>query len=304
MKLIELILDEESMLNGIDAISIVESPAIEENFVALKKEVEVKMATQDEEKRILIGPALIPNKRIYRRDGDEEYEVFFSAATVRRCMELFFMRGNQNNSTIEHMSKLHGLSVVESWIIEDPEKDKSAFYGLSYPVGTWMIGQKVENKEVWEEYVKTGLVKGFSIEGYFADKVAMSEVLADIEEEEAYHLLRNIKDVLLGKEVQLESYADYPESVRNNAKRGIELNEKEGNKCATQVGKVRAQQLANGEAVSVDTIKRMYSYLSRAEVYYDQGSPEDCGYISYLLWGGKTAKSWAESKLKGLDEIK
>jgi hypothetical protein len=86
--------------------------------------------------------------------------------------------------------------------------------------------------------------------------------------------------------------------VRNNARRGIELNEKQGNKCATQVGKVRAQQLANGEKVSIDTIKRMYSYLSRAEVYYDQGDPEDCGYISYLLWGGKAAKDWAESKIK------
>jgi hypothetical protein len=251
-----------------------------------------------------MGPALIPNKRIYRRDGDEEYEVFFSEATVRRCMELFFIRGNQNNSTIEHMSKLHGLSVVESWIIEDTEKDKSALYGLSYPVGTWMISQKVENKEVLDDYVKTGMVKGFSIEGAFADRVNLSEVLADIEEEEAYYLLSRIKDVMLGKKVEMESYADYPESVRNNAKRGIELNEKVNNKCATQVGKVRAQQLANGEGVSVDTIKRMYSYLSRAEVYYDQGTPEDCGYISYLLWGGKTAKSWAESKLKSLENKK
>ena len=95
-----------------------------------------------------------------------------------------------------------------------------------------------------------------------------------------------------------DSYNDYPDTVRNNARRGIELNEKQGNKCATQVGKVRAQQLANGEKVSMDTIKRMYSYLSRAEIYYDEGSPEDCGYISYLLWGGKAAKDWAESKIK------
>jgi hypothetical protein len=85
-----------------------------------------------------------------------------------------------------------------------------------------------------------------------------------------------------------DSYNDYPDTVRNNARRGIELNEKQG----------RAQQLANGEKVSMETIKRMYSYLSRAEVYYDQGDPEDCGYISYLLWGGKAAKDWAESKIK------
>jgi len=98
-----------------------------------------------------------------------------------------------------------------------------------------------------------------------------------------------------------ESYNDYPDSVANNAKRGIELNEKEGNKCATQVGKVRAQQLANKENISVETIKRMYSYLSRAEEYYDESDTSACGTISYLLWGGLSGKRWAESKLKELD---
>jgi hypothetical protein len=97
-----------------------------------------------------------------------------------------------------------------------------------------------------------------------------------------------------------ESYSDYPDGVSNNAKRGIELNEKQDNKCATQVGKVRAQQLANKEAISVETIKRMYSYLSRAEVYYDESDTTSCGHISYLLWGGLAGKRWAESKLKEL----
>ena len=81
-------------------------------------------------------------------------------------------------------------------------------------------------------------------------------------------------------------------------KRGIKYNEAVNNKCATQVGKVRAQQLAQGKPISVQTIKRMYSYLSRAEEYYDEGDTTSCGYISYLLWGGKSAKRWAESKLK------
>jgi hypothetical protein len=97
-----------------------------------------------------------------------------------------------------------------------------------------------------------------------------------------------------------ESYADYPDGVSNNAKRGIELNEKQDNQCATQVGKVRAQQLANKEAISVETIKRMYSYLSRAEEYYDESDTTACGTISYLLWGGLAGKRWAESKLKEL----
>lgn len=102
-----------------------------------------------------------------------------------------------------------------------------------------------------------------------------------------------------------DSFSDYGDDVRNNAKKGIELNEKNGNQCATQTGKVRARQLANGEAISVETIKRMYSYLSRAEVYYDQAnSNSDCGYISYLLWGGKSGLSWAKNKLRELGELK
>ena len=101
-----------------------------------------------------------------------------------------------------------------------------------------------------------------------------------------------------------ETYADYGDGVRNNARRGIELNERNGNKCATQTGKIRARQLAAGEGVSVETIKRMYSYLSRAETYYDNAdSTTDCGYISYLLWGGKAALAWARNKLRELGEL-
>ena len=101
-----------------------------------------------------------------------------------------------------------------------------------------------------------------------------------------------------------ESYSDYPDGVSNNASRGIELNEKNGNKCATQTGKVRAQQLAKGEPISLETLKRMYSYLSRAETYYDSAdSTSDCGYISYLLWGGKSGLSWSRNKLRELGEL-
>ena len=105
--------------------------------------------------------------------------------------------------------------------------------------------------------------------------------------------------------MKFESYSDYGQDIRANAKRGIELNERNGNKCATQTGKVRAQQLANGEPISVETIKRMHSYLSRAETYYDNADDTfDCGYISYLLWGGKSALSWSRNKLRELGELK
>jgi hypothetical protein len=307
MRIVELLLDEESLQAGIQAISVVESPAIEEDFVALKDEQpKIELKTIDKEKRILMGAALIPNKPIYRRNGEDEYYIYFSQDTVRKASELFFINGNQNKATLEHQMDVQGTSVVESWIIEG-EQDKSRMYGMELPIGTWMVSMKILNDELWEGYVKSGKVKGFSIEGYFVDKVEASK--HDPEEVKAEEQLNAIKAIIKkdlrtkkGKRTELESYKDYPTSVRNNAKRGIALNEKVNNKCATQVGKVRAQQLANGEAVSVETIKRMYSYLSRAEEYYEEGDTSSCGYISYLLWGGKSAKRWAESKLKEIEK--
>ena len=169
MKIIELILDEDSKMSGIDAISIVESPAIESNFIALNNH-QVKFATVDTEKRILIGPALIPNKPIYRNQDGEEFYVYFSKATIEKAMQMYLKKGNQGNATLEHDGKLNGLTLVESWIKVDAEKDKSVAYGMEDPVGTWYVSMKVDNEEIWNEYVKSGKVKGFSIEGFFADK--------------------------------------------------------------------------------------------------------------------------------------
>lgn len=304
MNIVELVIDENDDVSGIEAISVVESPAIEEDFIALKNQ-EFKLAEVDKEKRILMGAALVPNKPIYRRSGEDEYYIYFSKDTVRKASELFFIKGNQNNSTLEHNMPLTGLTAVESWIVEG-EKDKTRHYGLDVPVGTWMVSMKVHNDDVWNNYVKTGKVKGFSIEGYFADKLnrpqdkSIKDELANIEEEEARHILDQLTNLFDERE-KFESYADYPDAVKNNAKRGIELNEKVNNKCATQVGKVRARQLAKGEAITVETIKRMFSYLSRAGEYYDEGDTKACGTISYLLWGGKAGLRWAGSKLRELD---
>jgi len=301
MKIIELFIDEEGEFSGIDAISIVEQPAIEENFVALKEDIKIELADVDKEKRILMGAALIPNKKIYRRDREDEYYIYFSEETVRKASELFLMKGNQNKSTLEHEAQLSGMSVVESWIIEDNTHDKSRKYGLNMPVGTWMVSMKVNNEDVWKDYVKTGKVKGFSIEGYFTDKVAMSMIEQD---NDAAEILLEIADSIETGKLKLETYGDYPQSVRNNARRGIELNKKVNNRCATSVGKIRAQQLSRGEKLSLSTIKRMYSYLSRASEYYDANDSKACGTISYLLWGGKAGLAWSRSKLRKLGEIK
>jgi hypothetical protein len=181
-------------------------------------------------------------------------------------------------------------------MVEDKAKDKSAIYDLDVPVGTWMVAVKVENEAIWQEWVKEGRVKGFSIEGFFADATERNkeeEMLAEL----ARVIVKTDKRTKNGKRVIMEAFDDYPEAVQNNAKKGRELNEKHGNKCATQVGKVRSAQLAAGEPVSLETVKRMVSYLSRAEEYYDPNDTSACGTISYLLWGGKAGLRWAKSKL-------
>ena len=290
MKIFELIIDEDAELYGIDAISLVDKPAIELDFVALKSE-RVQFAEVDADKRILIGPALVPDKPIYRKMGEEEYYVYFSKSTVRRASELYMVHGNQRNHTLEHEHQIQGLTLVESWLVEDKRKDKSALYDLDVPVGTWMVAIKVDNDAIWKEWVKEGLVKGFSIEGYFVDKTQQIQ-----KDEEMQEMARQLMSIL-----HFETYGNYPKAVSNNAKRGIELNKKHGNKCATQTGKVRAQQLAKGQPVSRETVRRMASYLARAEEYYDPSDTSACGTISYLLWGGKAAKRWADARMKEID---
>ena len=194
MRIVELIIDENEKLSGIDAVSIVEFPAIESNFIALSEYLE--LAKVDDEKKILMGAALIPNKNIYRRNGNDEYYIFFSEDTVRKASELFLMNSNQNNATLEHEKKLKDLTVVESWIVEDVDMDKSKKYGLNAPVGTWMVSMKVNNEAIWNDFVKTGKVKGFSIEGYFSDKLEMSLELAKEQE-----LLDKIKSIINNAEI-------------------------------------------------------------------------------------------------------
>jgi len=286
MNIIELIIDEKDEQSGIDAVSVVKSPAIEENFVALNKH-EVALKEVNEEKRLLMGAALIPNKQIYRHNGKDEYYIYFSEKTVRKASELFLMRGNQNNATYEHKQELNGMSVVESWIIEDEKTDKSRIYGFDLPVGTWMISMKVNNEDVWKD-VKEGKVKGFSIEGYFADKYEMS-----LEEKKKHEIIEQLKNLL-----KLESYTDYPEAAKENAKIALRYAEENGwGDCGTAVGKQRANQLANGEPISEDTIARMAAF-ERHRQNSDKELGDGCGRLMWLAWGGDEGVEWAQRKLE------
>ena len=314
----ELVIEDEN-IDEVFAISLVEEPAIESNFVFFDKE-KVQFAALNDEKRLVMGPILIPDKQILRIDGEgKPYHVFFKPETIKKLSEMYLKKKYTDSSTLEHDKKINGVTLVESWIKESLTKDKSSLYGLNTPVGSWMGTFKIDNDEIWNDYVKTGEVKGFSIEGLFGHNLVsaakeqdyLNKEISDLEEHEAALVLSQIRALIkkdsrykTKKRVEMESFSDYGDSVKSNAKKGIELNLANGNKCATPVGKVRAQQLAKGEPISVETIKRMYSYLSRAETYYDNAdSNSDCGYISFLLWGGKSALSWSRNKLKGLGLI-
>lgn len=171
---IELFIDEEESDNGIQAISLVESPAIEENFVALSKH-KVEFKAIDEDKRIIIGLALVPDKPIYRRKGDYEYNITFSKETVRKGAEMYLKSLRNNNTTLEHQQLTSGVSIIESWIVEDTEKDKTALYNLNAKKGAWAVVMKIDNEEVWKD-VKEKKYLGLSIEGVFSQsKESMSK---------------------------------------------------------------------------------------------------------------------------------
>lgn len=160
---IELFIDEDSP--GVFAISLVNTPAIESNFVALSKH-DVSMKIVDAEKRIVTGLALIPEKEILRVSKDRKYNIKFSAETVRKASEIYLRELRNANTTYEHEMAVEGVYLAESWIVEDPERDKTSVHGIEAPKGSWAISMKVENDEVWEK-IKEGEVLGFSIEGVF-----------------------------------------------------------------------------------------------------------------------------------------
>lgn len=186
LKTIELIIDENNEKYEVDAISLVENPAIEEDFIALSKE-EVKFKAIDEDKRILVGLALVPDKKILRSNEQGLYNIIMSKETVKKAAHLYLKRLKLNNATLEHESSVGGVSVVESWMVEDIAMDKLNLYGVKPIEGAWAVIMKVDNDEVWND-VKLGKYLGFSIEGIFKP-VEMQENFSadkDISDEELF----------------------------------------------------------------------------------------------------------------------
>ena len=217
-KIVELIIADDSQELAIDAISLVTSPAIEQDFVFFGKEKNnLTFAKVDEEKRMLVSPALIPNKQIFRHDPntDSDYYVYFSKDTVRKASELYLKHNNHHKATYQHQDRVSGVLTVESWIKEG-DSDKSKLYGYDLPNGTWFVKMKIENDELWQE-IKSGNLRGLSIEGYFTNKFeemnkkqpTTEQILSALNK-----LVRENKTELKTEKVELGSVAELKEKSK------------------------------------------------------------------------------------------
>jgi len=168
VKVIEYTIDDSGYL-GVHAMSLVENPAIEVDFVALSKTRKVQQAAVEEgERKMVYGAVMLPEQLIYRVDAvGREYYCKYSKETINKIAQEYLKRNMHHNSNLEHEIPIAGCTVVESWITEG-QFDKSQNFGFNFPEGTWCIGMKIDNDEVWAS-IKQGDVKGFSLEGFFTE---------------------------------------------------------------------------------------------------------------------------------------
>ena len=294
-KIVELVIADDSQELAIDAISLVSSPAIEQDFVFFGKEKNnLTFAKVDEEKRMLVSPALIPNKQIFRYDPntDSEYYVYFSPETVRKASELYLKHNNHHKATHEHKDRVSGVLTVESWIKEG-DSDKSKMYGYDLPNGTWFVKMKIENDDLWKK-IKDGELKGLSIEGYFTNKFeAMQnrkptneEILSALNE-----IIRESKTELKAEKVELalvddiEKAYDKAQSLEKNVSKAVsklrsdvlktsdawdkvEVLSMKGLKAAKELGIKEGEKLFNSRGSDAEVnIKEMKAILGKIDSF-------------------------------------
>jgi hypothetical protein len=236
----------------------------------------------NEEKQIIAGPAIIPDFKIYRYDEElGEYYVTFTREVIEKMVEKFNKQSVKDPINIDHSDTIAPAFIKGSWIVENSEFDKSRMYGFELPEGTWFLEVKVTDSKFWNEEIKKKGKFGFSIEGLMG--LSLSSMIKPLQEQ---------------KELNFESYNDYPQAASDNAERALRIRDENPNlSCGTQVGWVRANQLANRENISEETIARMSSFQRHYE--NSKGNPtEDCGALMWLAWGGTEGIEWASSKLE------
>ena len=212
-----LLIDPNDDNTEVDFISLVEDPAIKIDWFAFsndpskKREQEFKFKMQNAEKRMLTGVFMVPEKPIYRIDQEtgEEYFVIFTAQDIENAVKKFFKRSYSSNINVEHSEIAPGCYLFDSWFIRDEESNPVAKFGFNnLPVGTWVGTIHVEDENMWNEFVKSGKVKGFSVEGIF--KFGKKTMMNTFKTEEKHHtftdeelrLISDIADFLLDGETE------------------------------------------------------------------------------------------------------
>jgi len=165
LPLINLTIDENEE-TGVEFIALVDTPAIEREWMAFNKPQRFKV--QDKEKRVVSGAAMVSNLPIYRQDeSGKPFYVKFSPETIEKIVHKFFKSQPSSAVNLMHEELTEGVYIFESFIIDDRKRTPEGFDKM--PNGSWFVSMKIENDEVWEK-VKDGTFKGFSIEGIFIDQ--------------------------------------------------------------------------------------------------------------------------------------
>ena len=173
--------------SGVDYIALVDEPAIMKNFMAFNKQDKIQFKAADEDKRLIIGAAMIPDLKIFRTDPQRgDFYVYFSKDTIRQINQKYHRKGFERNVNLMHDKDQHadGVYYVGGFITDDKMGLKDP-EGFDNPEGTWYVIMKVDNDELWNNFIKTGEFKGFSVEGLF-DQIPTSEekesdILKDID---------------------------------------------------------------------------------------------------------------------------
>ena len=190
LQIYEVVVDANDTIN---LVSLVNSPAIRSNFIALADQ-EIKLSMNDEQ-RIITGPLLIPNQLIYRNIDNQEFYITFRADVIKSMSESFMNQGNIHLINKEHNALAltdTDAKMIESWVSIDSDKDKSSALGYNLEKGTWFASYKIMNDQLWDD-VKLGKFKGFSIEANLRLQLKLDQDKPKLDLKKCLNLICNYK---------------------------------------------------------------------------------------------------------------
>lgn len=206
---------EVTLDSDVFAISLVDRPAIEENFIYLSEHQPTEIFLEENDKHLIIGAVLVPDKPIYRNQGGEEFYIQFSQETIEHLAHNYLLNGRIYSTTTDHKDIADDIAVVESWL-KTSENDKSVSLGMDLPNGTWLAAMKVNNDDVWQR-IKAGELRGFSVEAFVdlaqikLEKHNMNEVKLSIDETSFWTKLRETLASFFNKEEKVEETVEQVE---------------------------------------------------------------------------------------------